>query len=332
MKHDYRIRIWEDFDEESVLEFLEETFRRLGYNVTNFHKTDRVHEDGIDLFCEKNGEEIAIQAKKKPRKDDINQFVRFVRNTRDKRAIYVYIQNPTRPFEESIRTQTHDVEFWDSDKLHEFLVENESIDYLCLYFSKHPMILSLAKVHGLILGRRKTNYTEHRFSVQEIARLWTAKDNSVKVWVSLYFVYQKWNSILMAKTEKNKKEFKSILEAISDDLDTAYNISRAKFVSSFQDLSERHPDIVGLLWKLASQRTNWAEYTGYVDRCDSLDESLFFTSYYWVCPLYNEAQKGRMSGFYSSMNYLLENFQEIAKNIENAIDWVFAEMNRGNTN
>jgi hypothetical protein len=324
---EHKVRIWEDFKEDFILELLEIAFGNRGYNVTNYHRIDRSHEEGIDLLCSKDLEQIAIQAKKKPKKSDAEQFARFVQNARGKRAIYVFIQDPTKEFTESI-DPTRGVEFWDAGKLHAFLVENEVIEYFCLYFSKHPLILSLTRAHELILTKRKTNYTKHGFSDVEISRLWAAKDNSVKIWVSLYFVYQKWNTILMAKTEKDTHEFEGILSQIFQDLNLAYGISGTKLVSSFQELSEKHPDIIGLLWELASHRTNWAEYTGYVDRSNSTAESLFFTLYGWICPLFNEPIKNRMSGFYSSMNYLLENFKDIAKNLEFALDSVFAEMNR----
>jgi hypothetical protein len=33
-----------------------------------------------------------------------------------------------------------------------------------------------------------------------------------------------------------------------------------------------------------------------------------------------------MRGFYSSINYILENFHIVAKNLEDGIDWVFEDM------
>jgi len=332
MKPDYTIKIWNGFGEDFVLDCIEKVYRKLDYSVTNFHKTDRIHENGVDILCKKDDEKIAIQAKIKPRQADIKQFILFEQNTRDNKAIYVYIKNPTKPFRDFVNTHTSNVEFWDANVLHKFLIENEFIEYYCLYFSMHPLILSLIKTHELIFRRRHTSYTKHRFTVEEIAKLWATKDNSVKVWVSLYFIYRKWNKILMAKTEKDIEEFESTLEAIFKDLDMAHSLSADKLVSSIEDLSEKHPDIIGLLWGLVSHRTNWITYTNYIDRSDSLKKSLFFTSYYWVCPLANESKKSNMSGFYSSMNYLLENFQEIAKNIEYGIDWVFDEMNKADTN
>jgi len=81
------------------------------------------------------------------------------------------------------------------------------------------------------------------------------------------------------------------------------------------------------MWELISQRTGWIEYTVYVDK-HSPKESLFFTLYYWICPLFNESKKASMCGFYSCMNYLLEDFQEVAKDLEFAIDCVFEALTK----
>jgi len=192
------------------------------------------------------------------------------------------------------------------------------------------MILSLQRVHEAILEKRHASYVKHKPTKDEAAKLWAAKDNSVKAWVPLYLTYRKWNKTLMTKTEKDKKEFQIILDEISRDLDTAYALCRDKLVSSIRDLSEIHPDLVGLLWTLISQRTNWITYTAYIDhKTESFAEALIFTLYHWICPVFNESKRANMSGFYSAMNYLLENFQEVAKNIEYGIDWLFSEAVAG---
>jgi len=320
---DYSISVWSGFSETCVLECLEKTYRKLGYSIMNLHNTDRVHEEGVDLVCQKGSEEIRIQAKMKPRKTDVEQLVHFAKNTKGKN-IYVYVDNPTKPFRETMKAISN-VQFWDSSQLHKFLVENESIEYYCLYFSKHPLVLSLKRSYELIIGKRQTSYRKHKLSADELGRLWIAKDNSVKVAVSLQFIYLKWNRTLMAKTEKRRKEFELILGEIFKDLDMAYGLFGDKLVASIEDLSVKHPNLIGLFWHLVSQRTNWNTYTTFVDNSDSLKNSLFFTLYYWICPLSNESKKNLMSGFYSSMNYLLENLHDVAKDIEDGLDWVLAE-------
>jgi hypothetical protein len=330
LRENYSVEIWKDFDERFVLQLLEVSFRKQGYNVENLHEIDRPHEAGIDLLCEKEQERIALQAKIKPRKRDIDQFDCFVDNTAEKRAIYVYIQSPTRSFLTHVEELHTNVEFWDVTQLHEFLVTNEIAEYLCLYFSKHPLVLALADVHNLISGNRRASCPEHELSAGELATLWSAKDNSVKARILLYFIYQKWNRTLMSKTTVNKDEFEQILQSIFGDLDLAYEICGQRLVSSFDDLSQRYPNILGLFWELASHRTGWSTYTTRVERSDSAERTAFFTLYNWICPVFDDfclIAQG-MRGFYSTMNYLLENLNDIAKNLEDALDWTFGEMNR----
>lgn len=330
MRENYLVEIWKAFDEVFVLKLLEVSFRKQGYSVENCHTADRPHESGIDLLCQKDQEEIALQAKIKPRKGDRSQFDCFASNATNKRAIYVNIQSPTRSFTTHITESPHSVEFWNATQLHEFLVRNENTEYLCLYFSKHPLVLALAKVHDLISERRRTNHVRHRLSAGELATLWSAKDNSVKARISLYFICQKWNRILMSKTTINREEFEQILESVFDDLDSAYEICGQKLVSSFDDLSQRYPNILGLLWELVSHRTGWSTFTTKVERSNSVEDSSFFTLYHWICPVFDDfcMYARAMRGFYSTMNYFLENLKDIAKNLEDALDWTFGQINR----
>jgi len=199
MNSNYLEMIWEGFDESFIIKILERTYRKLDYSTTNFHENERVHEEGIDLLCERDSEKIAIQVKIKPRKKDIKQFNQFLKSANDKKMVYVYVKSPTKFFKEFIESKKSDVEFWDANKLHEFLIRNESIDYCCLFFSKHPLILSLLKAHMLIVQKRRTKYVQRGYTNEEIAKLWAAKDNIVKIWASLYFMYLKWNKILNVK-------------------------------------------------------------------------------------------------------------------------------------
>lgn len=332
MREIYR-DVWKDFDEKFLLQLLEAAFKRQGYAVENLHETDRPHESGIDLLCQKDQEGIALQAKIKPRKSDIDQFKCFVNNTEDKKAIYVHIQSPTRSFMSHTQELHSRVEFWTPLELHDFLVSNEITEYLSLCLSRHPMVLVLTKVHNLISDKRRTGYTVHRLSARELATLWSAKDNAVKACISLYFIYCKWNAILMAKTTIDRDEFEPIMQSIFDDLDLAYTICGTRLTSSFEDLSERYPNILGLLWELATHRTNWSSYTTHIDTSDSQRAAEHFTLYHWVCPVFDDFSliARAMRGFYSTLSYLLENLKDMAKNLEDALDWTFAETNRSQT-
>ena len=109
MNSSYLETIWEDFNESFVIKILEETYKKLDYSTTNFHNTERVHEEGIDLLCEKDSEKIALQVKIKPRKKDIEQFSQFLKHADDKKIVYVHIKPPTKHFKEFIKSKRENV-------------------------------------------------------------------------------------------------------------------------------------------------------------------------------------------------------------------------------
>ena len=63
MESSYREKLWDPFREEFVIEIVEKAYQRLDYSVANLHRDERVNENGADLLCEKDDEEIAIQVK-----------------------------------------------------------------------------------------------------------------------------------------------------------------------------------------------------------------------------------------------------------------------------
>jgi len=87
MNSNYLEMIWEGFDESFIIKILERTYKKLDYSTTNFHENERVHEEGIDLLCEKDSEKIAIQVKIKPRKKDIKQFNQFLKSANEKNGL-----------------------------------------------------------------------------------------------------------------------------------------------------------------------------------------------------------------------------------------------------
>lgn len=325
MMHDYTIDAWEGLNEEFILECIQICFEKLFYEVINFHKNDRIHEEGIDLLCTKDKENIAIQFKKKPKKSDIDQFKKFINNTNDIKKIYVYLEKPTRPFKKYLDINKGNIEIWDNYKLHQFLVENESKEYLCLYLSSHNLIKSIQEVYLEIVKKIHTEYKNHNITNDEISLLWIIKDNAVKIKIPLYFIFMKWRDSLIIKKDKDKSKFNEILDNILSDIDMAYDIVGNKLISSFKDLSNKHPDIIRLLWIVASKSSSWNEFTSTIDRLNN-EKGENFIKYEWTCPLQNNRVMAKIMGFYSSMIYLLEHFFELGQDLENAIDWVFSEM------
>jgi len=325
-EHDYSIEAWKGFKEDFILTCLEKTYKRLFYKVTNYHRDERRNEEGIDLLCEKNDEKIAIQLKKRPRKSDIDQFNIF-KNIEDvTNKIYVYVQNPTKPFKKHIMENFDDVEIWDNKILHDFLILNESLEYYCIYLSSHPLIELICDWYLEIMKNRKIEFKKHDITPDEISLLWMAKDNVVKLNISLLYIYSKWQPILLSVVKKEKEKFGLIIEDIFKDFDLAFSITRGQFLQSIRSISIKHPDIIGLLWELASHRTRWSNYTRRIDSFDSFDEGIGFTRYYWISPVLNKGVISRMRGFYSSMHSLLKHYSELGEDIENSLDWAFSKL------
>lgn len=325
-EHDYSITAWEGLTEDFILNCLEKTYKKMFFEVTNYHRDERRYEAGVDLLCEKNDSKIAIQLKIKPRQSDIEQYNRFKEINDVTTKIYVYIKNPTKPFKTYIMENKGNVELWDNKVLHDFLLKNESLEYYSLYLSSHPLIRLIYEWFLEVMKSRNVQYKKHEITSDEMSLLWMAKDNAVKLNISFQFILSKWRPILFNKTNKDTEEFAIIIEDIFRDFDLAYSITRGQFLHSIQLISDKHPDIIGLLWELASHRTKWSDYTRRVDRFDNLEEAIDYTKHYWICPVKNTRVLNKMSGFYSSMNYLIDHFTELGVDIEESIDWVFSKM------
>jgi len=322
MSPSYSRKAWSKVEELEILDCIEEVYSRKRYSTKNYHRADRRHELGVDLLCKKDNEQIAFAVKKKPRKEDIRQLNSFIKNTEGMRRIYVHIDPPTRPFEDELKKVQDRLEIWDSDRLHKELVSGASPYYLSLYFSSHPIFENLTGSIRILHKTRRANYVPHRFTSEEADAIWLLKDNIVKMRSTLLQIYMRWAAVLMTRTERLPDEYQSILDAIFKDLDIANSIAGNKLLISFKDLSNKHPNILGLYWNLVRQRTGWNRLTYALDELtESHDiERIIFD---WILG----RSLGVMRDFYSSVNYTLENFHNSAKDLEDGLDWVFVEMN-----
>jgi len=324
----YTRKAWDRVGESEVLTCIEEVYSRKGYLTKNFHREDRRHEKGIDLFCKKGDEQIAFAVKKKPGEEDIKQLRMFIDNTKNMRSIYVYVYPPTRPFEEVLNQVRDQLEIWHSAKLHDELLYNESVFYLCLYFSAHPIVESLTDACKIIYENRGSKYVPHKPDAEEVSILWLLKDNVVKMRSTLLQIHKRWAKSLMAKTQKLPDEFQGILNSVFSDLDIANEIAGDKMVSSFSELSSRYPSLLGLYWELARHRTEWDVFTHTLEKLPK-DEVERYIVFKWVLPGLTSGTGGVMRGFYSSVSYILENLHRTAENLEDGIDWVFQDMRIG---
>ena len=324
MELSYTIRAWSRSTEDEIIQYIQEIFSKKGYRTKNFHADDRIHEFGIDLECIKGEEITAFAVKKKPKQKDIKQLKTFVESTKDKKAIYVYVDTPTRPFERFARS-LGTITFWNSSRLHKYLVEYESTPYLCLLFSVHPIANTLTRVIEIIHAKKRTTYQERKLTTQELDRLWVAKDNIVKMRSMLMNVYSRWTKKLMTKSTRAPQEYQAIIDEVFEELDVTNLLCSEKLISSFEEIGDRHPDLFGLFWDNISRRTNWKLFTVAVKKIP-IEHISNFIRLWWVIPRLDKSTLSVMRGFYSSINYILENFHTVTKNLEDGVDWVFDDM------
>jgi len=324
MESHYPIQAWSCSTEDDIISCLQELYHRKGYRTKNFHIDDRIHESGIDLECSKENERIAFAVKKKPRKKDIKQLNTFAKTIHDKIGIYVFIEPPTKPFENFAKS-LNQITFWDATRLHKELIEGEIPYYLCLLFAAHPIASTLTKTTEIVYMKRKTSYQKRKLTTPELEKLWIAKDNIVKMRSMLLYTYTRWTKKLMTKSSREPQEYQSIIDEVFEELDTVNLLSGEKLVLSFEDIAIEHPDLFGLYWHNIRQRTNWIYFAVEIEKVPAQHVSDFIR-HWWVTPRLERSTLSVMRGFYSSVNYILENFHTVAKNLEDGIDWVFEDM------
>lgn len=327
MNDDYLRSIWKNFDETFIHDCLEEIYKKQGYQVKNFHKDDRVNEKGTDLECKKGNESIGIAVKKKPVKKDILQLKELSKNSVDKK-IYVYSAPPTRPFENE--TEKHEnIIFWDWIKLHEELVKYASKKYIIAYFSVHPLISNLFKIYQILYDCHDIAHIDHKPKYDEMEAIWNFKDDAVKLKATLDFIKDRWNKILMDKTESNTDENQELLQNIHIELQNINSKFGNSLFNTFEKLRDKYPNLLGNYWRLVSEITNWKNFTsksikfGRKNRRE-LDHYILFD---WILP---DPENGKysyvMRGFYSILYYIIENTFEISKDIEDGVDWLFDSL------
>lgn len=312
-------KVWNEADEIMIQDCIDEVFSKKGYSVKNFHKSDRRNENGIDLLCKRNDENIGFAVKKKPGKKDIDQLNRFLSNKNIKK-IYVYVDHPAKPFEEEIEKHNGEIEFWDWAKLHDQLICAPSTKYLLMYFLQNSLLKNLSDVHCSLFKCRKTKYQNHKISRDELSDLWDIKDDAVKLRAILDHIHRRWGEILMDKTDFDNSEYKSTLESIFHELEIANEISGIKLKDSFKKFEDHYPNLLGLFWTSVGGRSHWRTFTNTLNGPLSEPEVKDFIRYTWLMPNHKDPI---MNGFDSSLSYMLLRLFEVSKNIEDVIDSIF---------
>jgi hypothetical protein len=318
--------IWRSLEEEDAHNCIEEAYKKSRYTVRNIHRDEPRNEDGIDLICRKPNKDLYFCVKKKPVKKDIRQLIRFSKHHNKGKLIYIYLLHPSIHFKREIREIKNKVEFWDAKKLHDVLLEKESVLYLKYYFSFHPIYDNLLRIFLSLYRYKDVNYPKHTPSRTEIVDLWGLKDHCVKLRAVLAFISTKWNDILMTKSEIDIDEFQEIINAVFADLHHAIAVSAKTLSSGFQNLARMRPYLIGKYWSVIRPRTNWGRYVALVEALQNREEIEEITRFKWLIPSEYYGESPHMRGFHSAVNYMLQNLATIAKDFEDGVDWIFDDI------
>ncbi len=310
--------VWENRDEELVQDCLEEAYTNKGYTVTNNHKSDRRHEDGVDLICKNPDEEIAIQVKIKPLGADIEQLKKLSSSNSNKK-IYVYIDDPVVAFTKA-QKENRTVEFWDISKLHEFLVGNNSNRYLRILFLSFPVIRRISDIlYTMILYRTVEPGLLETSKGNQVRYWWIFKDRTVKLHGSFELIKNWYQKELLEKDIIDIADIKLYLEKISKIFNDVDMNSAMDLKDIINKIGERHPQLISEYVKVTIKdgRSNWLGMCG-LDQLKDSDVKEYIKR--WIIP-----EPESSNSFYTQINSYLDVLEERSRAIEDGVDWVFED-------
>lgn len=310
------VTIWEDRDENNVLDCLEEAYYNAGHDsVYNRHKHDRPHEEGVDMECQKFGEKIVLQVKMKPVKSDIKQLRKLSCSAADRR-IYVYVRNPSISFKKEMESFEPIVEFWDSENLHDFLITYRSLLYLRFLFLSSDMVKDITKVLRNIFSCCEA--TPRKLESLHLNDWWILKDRTVKVHASLQHLEYFWKDRIFTIDKHDVNEFKRILESILLSFKLIARHSSQDLVDLVIKIKNNYPSIFSEYVNVVLARSNWIGM-GRVKREIRNEDKVTGTIDAWVIP------PPRCDTEYSQINDYLGNLKRVAEAIEHGVDWLFKD-------
>jgi hypothetical protein len=329
--NEYLRSIWKPNDEEKAHACLEEIYSRKGFAVRNLHRDDRFHESGTDLLCTRNGLSIGFAVKKKPKQEHIPQLKKLADSDSSMVKFYIYLDSPTRPFEQAMTLYTN-VHYLDWSKFHSMLVQNGSINYVLLYFAAHKLFENLSTIYKLLYDNRASKQYEHALDAEEVEFMWNIKDDAVKLKSSLEFLQAAWRPVLMTRLEYDKTEWVGYISKLHRELDIINNIAGESLCSSFHTMSNKFPRLAASCWELASYRTVWKDFTAAAIELGkkSLNDLKEFIRYKWVTPTLEPTRRsseyGPIGSVYSTLWAIIESTYNIANDLEEGIDWLHHDL------
>jgi len=305
------LNVWKGRNEEIIQDCLEEAYIKKGYKVTNYHKTDRRHEGGVDLLCENVNEKIKISVKIKPVKSDIKQLKKLLKSKATKK-IYVYVENPVVAFKKEMK-KTKNIDFWDKGKLHDFLIENESTKYLRIFFLSSNLVKRIVDTLETIAST--ITISPEPLNNNQIGLWWLLKDRAVKLHGSFELLRDYYQMKLLKKDKIEKRDIKNYLKNISKFFDIIDRNSATDLYSVIEKIKKSHPQLLSEYIRVTKDRSNWLEMP-YDVRTDDIRKLIEK----WVIPEVETSYS-----FYNQINFYLMQLKEVAKAIEDGVDWVAGE-------
>ena len=321
-----------DLDEEEVQDLIQNAFENDGWKVRNLHKSDRGHEEGVDLICERQGKKRLIAVKLRPEKQDIEQLDVLAKRFGEGELLYAYTADPTVAFQKEIDDVAKIVNFLGPSDLHSMLVQREVVDYLVHYFGVLPIAKEMAESVTALWESRKVTTRQGLMRTEDIRSIWMLKDAVLKKRAAVGIVALRWDDEFMQRVDVREDEFEKVLDDVVCDLDRVQSFTGGNMSHAFNMVKDRTPHVLSLVWTVIRPRTNWMHFVGMAETLSSRDQVYEFARRFWALPgslspmPSAKMNRDNMLSFYSGLAGILRNLAQAAKDLDDGIDWAWQDM------
>ncbi len=197
-----------------------------------------------------------------------------------------------------------------------------SIRYIMFYLSVHPLISNLTEILKALYDCREVDFQNNSATHNVKAMLWSVKDDAVKLKAILDFTDELWKQELMDKLEPIPTEYMEYIDRLHHHLDIANSIAGSKLRSSYLTMKHNIPNLLGQYWYIASQRSDWKNFTSGAVEAGRISDNAVnaFILDNWVIPA---SKMDSRNSLYANIACLLEHLFNLAKDIEQGIDWLY---------
>jgi hypothetical protein len=198
-------------------------------------------------------------------------------------------------------------------KLHNFLVENESTKYLRMLFLSCNLVKRIVDILEKIAST--SNISPEPLNNNQVGLWWLFKDRAVKLHGSLELLRDYYQAKLLKKDKIEKRDIENYLKNIFKFFDIIDRNSASDLNSVIEEIKKSYPQLLSEYVRVTKGRSNWLEmpYDVRTDYIRKLIEK-------WVIP-----EVENQSSFYNQINSYLMQLKEVAKAIEDGVDWVAEE-------